>query len=352
MANGQAVKVAEKISENELALLKNQKLLVIDFWASWCAPCIPATRQMEIYQERYKDDIYFIALSDEYYGTITNHLKRHPIKLAVYQDADNFTFEKYQVKARPHVAVLNSQGRLVWDGKPGDLSIEKLDHWLRKEQKRQTEHLASLIEVQSSPEFLSEEVVVDNLEVDLCGGDCTAHLDIHEEYVAFQGKLSALMAKLYGVSSFEVIMEYPDVDIQAKVPISPWRNDPESIAKQISAQFGFEVSEVTREMDFQELVPTVPDKLWDNAQINWGNVDNRVLIGTSRIEADDLSIRELAVLLSLQKQTLFKYSGDDKSPRDWDFHYKYDDLMKNELWDQFGIEVRNRRAAIPVVLVN
>ncbi|AWW32948.1 hypothetical protein DN752_24040 [Echinicola strongylocentroti] len=351
VANAQAIKVAEQIGESQLSPLADQKLMVVDFWASWCAPCIPATRQMEIYQDLFKDEIYFIAISDEYYGTITNHLKKHPIKLAVYQDADNYTFRKYNVTARPHVAVINTKGKLMWEGKPGDLSPERLQKLLKNERNRQSAQLASIIEYESIEAETTEVEEVTELEVDFCNGDCTEQLEVYGDYVDYQGKLSHLLATLFGVADAEVIMEYPDININAKVPYSQWSNYPEQVATEVTAQFGLEVLQSTKEMDFQELVLVDKTKLWDDTQINWGNEDNKVLVGTSRIEADDISLAELATLLSKEKKDLFIYRGEDAYQRDWDFHYKYSNLMKSELHDQFGIDLRPMRSTIPVLLV-
>jgi len=78
--------IEKVISENKIVNYNNQPLLLLDFWASWCLTCAPATKQLEILQELRPNDVFMVAVSDEKEEAISNYLRRNPIRLAVLKD--------------------------------------------------------------------------------------------------------------------------------------------------------------------------------------------------------------------------------------------------------------------------
>ena len=53
-----------KTSEQRLSNF-SEKLLIIDFWATWCSPCVGMLPRMDSLQKRYKDDLIFISITDQ-----------------------------------------------------------------------------------------------------------------------------------------------------------------------------------------------------------------------------------------------------------------------------------------------
>ena len=44
-------------------VFKGDKPVVIDFWASWCGPCMRLIPELEAMAERYKDDVIFLKVN-------------------------------------------------------------------------------------------------------------------------------------------------------------------------------------------------------------------------------------------------------------------------------------------------
>lgn len=337
-SRGQAVKAHELIHENSLATLYDQKLLAIDFWATWCGPCIPATEQMEVYQEIFKDEIFFISISDETTQVIEKYLKRQPINLSVYRDANGSTFDAYNVKARPHAVILNGKGKVVWEGKPGDLNVDKLKDLLKKHQNGPRISLGELVVFERDHVPMEEEV--SEVEITLSEESGGNELYKTSKNVSYSGSLFGLFQELFQVSELEIIMEYPDTYVHMRAPLHKWEQDRSAIAREILLLFGLEAIWQEREMPVHQLVVTDPAKLWNMEQITWGGRDGNFLIGDSRISADNLTLSDLAKLLTHEKNQLYKYFGTDTIAHDWDFQFVYDDLMKAELMEEFGVEIR------------
>src|SRR3954469_18979568 len=56
------------------------KVVVLEFWATWCASCIPALKHMNELADEFKDKpIQFISITDENESKISQFLKKTPI---------------------------------------------------------------------------------------------------------------------------------------------------------------------------------------------------------------------------------------------------------------------------------
>jgi hypothetical protein len=68
------------------------------------------------------------------------------------------------------------------------------------------------------------------------------------------------------------------------------------------------------------------------------------LIGSDKITANDVTIKEIAKIMSDTKSKNYIYLGDDTTLYDWDFQFLYDDLMKEDLASTFGISIKPTNA--------
>ena len=351
----QSIKVSDIISENKITSFSDQKLILLDFWATWCGPCVYATKQVEILQHHNKNKVFVISISDEPESTIRPYLKRKPIDLMVTSDYQNYTFEKYDIQLRPYAVLLDLKGNLLWKGSPSDLTQRKLDDFYNAQSHvKSLNKFEKILEVKKQ-EVVSKKVLEGNkkLLIYKLKPNEDEELIKNEDEVFYSGSLSDLFYALKSSYPFELKFD-KNSDIKFKIisTIHMWDYESDEILGEVFKFFKLK-SEVRYErFEGVELIVDKSKMLWDSKQLNWEGSPSNYILGTDRIQADNMSIKSLCALLSREKQINYVYTGKDHSLHDWDFHYKFDDLMKDEFESSFGIKFKPTKLSIPVTYIS
>ncbi|MFA5464181.1 MAG: TlpA disulfide reductase family protein [Dysgonamonadaceae bacterium] len=125
----------------EYVTLSSQKeksqLIVLDFWGTWCPPCIADIPKMKEYYERYKDQINFIGIAcrDNETNWI-NAIEEHSLEwLQLFNSTDKESDAaiKFGVKAYPTKFILDKDLKIVgrFVGAGNDF-YEKIDELMEK----------------------------------------------------------------------------------------------------------------------------------------------------------------------------------------------------------------------------
>ncbi|NKB32383.1 MAG: redoxin domain-containing protein [Pseudomonadales bacterium] len=91
------------------------KVVFIDFWASWCPPCLlslPAYDEM--YQEIGNDNFEFIAINvDEDTEDGLYFLEDHPVTYPVLADPEGDIGIPYRIRSLPVSYLIDQEGRII-----------------------------------------------------------------------------------------------------------------------------------------------------------------------------------------------------------------------------------------------
>ncbi len=105
-------------SEVELSELKGEKLTVLDFWATWCKPCIKSIPKLIQLSEEFKDSgVNFIGVNED---SPRNSSKVKPfayslgITYPVILDTDQVLMNDLLVSSLPTLIIANAEGEILY----------------------------------------------------------------------------------------------------------------------------------------------------------------------------------------------------------------------------------------------
>lgn len=106
-AGGQMVKFSEVSGQN--------KLVMINFWASWCTPCRMEMPQLErIYAARKSQGFALLSVNeDREREKAEAYLKSKPVSFPVLMDTDGAVSKQFGVKALPTTILVGKDGKVL-----------------------------------------------------------------------------------------------------------------------------------------------------------------------------------------------------------------------------------------------
>jgi len=134
---GQALQVGDTVpdyifqevlngDQKPISLASQNKPLLIDFWASWCAPCIPTLHKMEKWQIEFEGQINFISVSADSKENLQRFLQNSPLSIPVVWDTNHRKIFPYRFV--PHVVLIDARGIVRAMGSPKKLNSEILQN--------------------------------------------------------------------------------------------------------------------------------------------------------------------------------------------------------------------------------
>lgn len=169
-----------------------KELTIIDFFGTWCGPCIRALPLLDSIQKKHPAQIEIILVSIEKEAQLNKFIADHKtLAFPIMVDGDNAVSNLFQPPSYPYTVVINNAGQIVDITEASSVTDEKIKEWMAQKN----------IEPQKVKETsdinMPANTVIKNNEEDKNGVTALSEQFIYaaksgNETAALQQKLSAL----------------------------------------------------------------------------------------------------------------------------------------------------------------
>lgn len=90
------------------------KVVLVNFWATWCPPCIAEMPSLEKLHQQYKEDVVFLLVSNEDKEVIKKFKKKNDYDILVYSSVTKNP-ELFDTSSIPRTYIIDKEGNIIID---------------------------------------------------------------------------------------------------------------------------------------------------------------------------------------------------------------------------------------------
>ena len=323
----------------------NKSFIFVDFWATWCGPCIYAMPQIDLLKEEFGDDVLFLYVSDEPVLKVQAFMEKKGKDFYSAVDNTKLTHLKYGVKSIPYGVLLDRDGKLVWEGQSAELTPSILRGLLKN--KKSKRNLNDLIE-------LKQKIYSEDIWVELSHNESELKYmkqkSISNEYrfengeYYYSGDVKYIASKVYDLPLRNVVCS---INQSFVIKIKSGYESPKEVFNKflkdvcgVNANWRNEIVEayVLEDGSDMNLLNT------SYTELNKGN--NSFLADDMNVLIDNSSISEMTTIMSDFSEFRFVYIGKNQNRYDWDIHYKYNNLTLEQFTDEMNFSLSKSRVEL------
>lgn len=107
------------------------KLLILDFFGTWCVPCIRALPKLSSLQRKYMDRVNILLVSEESKIRLEKFIKDQTefVFPLVVDDENNFV-SRFQPPSYPYTVIIAKNGKIISIPAPEEINENNIEQWL------------------------------------------------------------------------------------------------------------------------------------------------------------------------------------------------------------------------------
>ncbi len=102
----------------------NGKVRIVEFWATWCPPCVASIPHMNDIAKEFKDEVVVVGVSSEQKQKVVDFQKNTRMDYYVAVDPQRRMQNLIGIKGIPHAIIVSDEGTVRWQGHPTGITSE------------------------------------------------------------------------------------------------------------------------------------------------------------------------------------------------------------------------------------
>ena len=102
----------------------NGKVRIVEFWATWCPPCVASIPHMNDIAKEFKNDVVIVGVSSEQKQKVVDFQKNTKMDYHVAIDPQRRMQNLIGIKGIPHAIIVSDEGTVRWQGHPTGITSE------------------------------------------------------------------------------------------------------------------------------------------------------------------------------------------------------------------------------------
>lgn len=107
------------------------KIVILEFWATWCSPCISEMKKLDVLQKQYKDVLKVIAVSNENIDRLKKYINLTNSSLTIASDTTHRDVFPY--KTIPHSILIDKNGIVRAITNPENINQQSIERLLKED---------------------------------------------------------------------------------------------------------------------------------------------------------------------------------------------------------------------------
>ena len=338
--------------EKSLSALKGN-VVVLEFWATWCAPCVAEIPHLNQLSEEFRDkQVQFISVTDEGEDVIAPFLKRQEMKSWIGLDTDRSAFEAYGVKGIPRTFLINQEGIIAASLHPAGLSSDMIEKVIAgKKIERPKLPKPKTVENEGTDPIFKISIAPTDKE----GGRSSSKISKgYKQREAESKTLHQILSMAYGVPTTRITGPKALLESRYEISVRLPTNQFELLFQQaLTASLQLRVSNQKKSVEVFVLTAgeDSAEKLKPSVMSSSGSM---TMGGRGKIKTMNGEISRLAQSLESVLERIVEDGTGIEGKYDWEITYDEDDpnSVLAALKEQLGLRIRKEQREIEFLVVN
>ncbi len=331
----------------------HRPLVYVDFWATWCAPCISSMPHTQTLEHKYGENILFVYISDEPENRIETFMQDKNYDFFTANDTKRLNYDDFDIRNIPTSILLNPEGKVLWRGKPWELDDRILRKFVRQ-YKYQTGEAERFL--------LNKPDTTDNDRTnDLKNGSGFSLQYKQFDYavpfqaikdgdlIIYKGDLKDILSAMFHAKPYQI--QLPEEAGYWKIIFDKeYEGRQDDVAVSFLKTAGFELKVTSKKTVIYRLNETGNTSWLDKRLYQYAESPGQTLTMSDEhfLTIDNASPDELARILSDKTPWIFDYTGSDTDIYDWNIRIDSLENLLNNLTSDLDFNVQKSIHELPI----